>query len=558
MSKLNTKSVTRTVGKTAITYNYKVNNSANGNPQFVKKSAQVLYELATTSLFGKQGMSTKTPAQQVKAIQTAIRALVIEGEYDFIANLIIHARTDMHIRTMPIVMTVEFAKALSDNRLAAANSVVITHNTYTAELDRFSYKNMRTLVRDVIQRADQITDLYAYALQVFGSKKNIPMAIKRGVADAMNKFDEYAYGKYSRDTELKFRDVLRIVHPTAKNEKQANIFAKIMGETLEVPYTWETQLSTNGQLSADKRKTNLQLWTELLMSGEVGYQALLRNMRNILQANVDSIVMQRYCLDVIRDPARVLTSKQLPFQLLQAFSAIQENGRTSSKALAAISDAIDASVVNIPQIGNRIWLILDFSGSMGNTNNNDSAITTSLMLAASLIKANAELVDNLAITMFGSSAVTIEGSKLKLDHMSVLQIARELASFRTGSISGSTNFESAVNERRHLSFAPDTILVCTDGEINKFPYTKLRELDNKAFKVTINMNHADTTPFIKENGWHELSGWSNAIFNWIPAMRESDTLVNQLSGPYVGTRTKVKTLDSEVLSSINAVYQRDL
>jgi hypothetical protein len=130
----------------------------------------------------------------------------------------------MFIRTMPIVIVVELAKVLRDKNL---------------QLEGF-----KDAVTYLIQRADELTDMYAYALTIFGSKAKIPLSIKKGVADAFNKFDKYQLGKYNRSEGLKFRDLLRIVHPKPTDIVHAELFNKIMTESLEAPYTWETQLSS--------------------------------------------------------------------------------------------------------------------------------------------------------------------------------------------------------------------------------------------------------------------------------------------------------------------------
>lgn len=572
MSKLNTNTRKQpaTVAATAARHGYDLGVSANGNVQFKKQSAQKLYEIATTSLFGTTLGTSKSPTAQLRELRAAVTQLVDEGAYDFIANLAIHARTDMHIRTMPIVLVVEFAKALANKRAplrAELNTIVnrggkmayshaeTVRKSYLGQtIDQLNYANLRQLVCDVIQRADQITDLYAYALEVFGSKKQVPMAIKRGVADAMNKFGEYHFAKYNRSTDVKFRDVLRIVHPVAKNTNQSEIFAKIMGGTLEVPYTWETRLSANGQLPAGQRLSDKAIWTELLKSDQLGYQAMLRNLRNIDQAGVDAGTLRTKCLDVIADPKRVAESKQLPFQFMQAYGALNASASKASM-MTAISDAIDASTLNIPEIGQNIWLILDYSGSMGDERSNTSAYTTSLMLAASMLKANASSANNIGITVFGSSAKTLAVNAIDIKKLSVLEIAAALSKHRSGNIAGSTNFMAAAGERDSLWFKPDTILVCTDGDINSFNYSRMNQFDKSAFKVTINMSQTNTTPFIKENGWHELSGWSSAVFDWIPAMRNSSSVIDQLSGPYVGPRTKQRKEDAEWTSAITTVYQ---
>lgn len=536
MSKLNQpgKDTTTDIIAVAARHNQQLAFSANGNLQFVKEPLQMLYELTVSTLFGK-GTFYKSSDQLVQELRANVIKVVNLGAvdpaaYDFIANLAIHARTEMNIRTIPIVLVVEFAKALSDKRQAATNP---------AEKYKYSYDHMRELVRDVIQRADQITDLYAYALTVFGDKGKIPMAIKRGVADAFNKFGEYNFAKYNRHDAVKFRDVLRIVHPVAKSVDQGLIFEKIMKDNLATPYTWEVELSKNGQLPPHEQKSKNQLWTELVTSGKMGYMATLRNLRNMVEANLDTTVIKSVC-DYISDPHNVAMSRQLPFDFIEAYNVIKP---LDAKLATAVSKAIDIAAGNIPSIGKNVWVIIDYSGSMGcdysesncygyNLSNSMPAVTTATLLAAALIKANSEDSDNLAITLFGSAAKTINGVDT---NNSILAIKKELLSYRVGNIRGSTNFGAALQERSNLNFEPDTVIVVTDNEVNKFPYDYIVNAINKnAVKITINLNASSTTPMSCENGWYALAGWSTAMFRWIPAIRNKSSVVDELSRPYIG------------------------
>lgn len=531
MSKLNPKGANATnIVKVAAKRGEKLATSANGNLQFVKEPLHMLYELTVSTLFGK-GTYYKSADKLVVELRKHVKTAVDMDALDFVANLAIHARSEMNIRTIPIVLVVEFAKALRDSGK--------------------SYDNMRTLVADVIQRADQINDLYAYALEVFGSKNKVPMAIKRGVGDAFNKFGEYNFAKYNRDGSVKFRDVLRIVHPEPKSVDQGAIFDKIMKESLEAPYTWEVELSKNGQLPANERKSNKDLWTELVKSGKIGYMALLRNLRNIHQAGVDAPVLKLHVTDVLSDPKRVAASKQLPFDFVEAYQIVKD---LDSKMATSVSKAIDLSVGNIPRLGNKVWVIVDFSGSMGHdpleghaaswgsSITSTSAISTATLLAAALLKANGD-ADNLAVTLFGSSAKTLKGVDT---NNSVLAIKKELLSHRTGSIAGSTNFHAALDQKSTIGFEPDTIIVLTDGEVNGFPYSKLKNLAGKnVIKLAVNLSASTTTPMSASDGWFTVAGWSQAMFRWIPAIRDKSSVVDQLSTAYHGLPVKQKSTKEE-------------
>lgn len=209
MSKLNPKAkpVSTNIRVVAAQREQTLGYSANGNLQFKKVPLQMLYELVTTTMFGKS--SDDKVAQIRKHVKTAVDM----SAEDFVANLAIHARTEMNVRTIPIVLVVELAKALSDKRQPILDEIKRIEDSWTKLVrlpkdmadqvtdlriaaDTFNYVNMRQLTCDVIQRADQINDLYAYALQVFGNKQRVPMAIKRGVGDAFNKFGEYNFAKW--------------------------------------------------------------------------------------------------------------------------------------------------------------------------------------------------------------------------------------------------------------------------------------------------------------------------------------------------------------------------
>ncbi len=470
--------------------------SGNGNLQFVKTARSDLYAIITSTLYGRDTYYNSGD-QIVARLKQQIDAVVNEEDGpDFIANLIIHARTEMHIRTIPIVATVHLAKSLRDQGK--------------------TFESMRRLVCDVITRADQITDMYAYSLTVFGDKKKVPMAIKRGVADAFNKFDEYQFAKYNRSNELKMRDVLRIVHPVAANVAQGEIFSRIMSDTLATPYTWETQLSENGQRDPKERKSLDELWTELFTSGKMGYMAQLRNLRN-LEQNVSHQPTLKAVASVIADPDRVEKSKQLPFDFTEAYKAV-----SNSTLKTAVSRAIDHSVGNIPALGKNVWIIVDASGSMSGFPREMST-----MFAAAIYK-NATFnpeVENHALTVFGSKAHMVTD----LDcNQSIFHIAQKFQKNL-----GATDFDEALQLKSKLGFNPDTVIVFTDNEIDDMPYGNLAyAFDDKCVKIAVNLEASVTTPFIRENGWYELAGWSTNMFKFVRAIRDKRTAVDVLSVPY--------------------------
>lgn len=481
--------------------------SYNGNPQPVKDDAQQLYELIVLSLYGKDSYY-ETTDQRVQRLEALVNSVVSNNQLDFIANAIVHARHVMNIRSMPVVLAVYFAKALRDQNK--------------------QYPHLREVVRDVIGRADQITDLYAVALGVFGSKKAVPMAIKRGVADAFEKFNEYQFAKYNSSGAVKLRDVLRIVHPVGKSAEQGELYQKIMKDALEVPYTWETELSKNGQLPEGERKAKDVLWTDLIRSGKLGYMALLRNLRNIVEASVTPQVITEVA-NRIGDPAEVAKSKQLPFRFTNALNSIAGFG--NNKLNAALSKAVDASLGNLPQLGNGVWIIVDCSGSMSGGFSSRSVgmtpIKTASIFAAALAKANRN-ADSVKITMFSDDAFHVPVNT----EDSVLSITETLMSRVTG---GGTNLGAALAKKKDLGFEPDTVIVLSDMQVSYLHKHTLERLFSKdTLKIALNLETYDSTPVHQDDGWYQLGGFSERLFDFIPALRNGDTVVKMLSTSYKG------------------------
>jgi hypothetical protein len=104
-------------------------------------------------------------------------------------------------------------------------------------------------------------------------------ALKKGLAAAFPKFDEYQLAKYNRGGPIKLRDVLCLCHAKPRDQAQAELWKKLIAGALTTPDTWEVALSSG----VDKREA----WERLLREQKLGAFALLRNLRNMREAGVD-------------------------------------------------------------------------------------------------------------------------------------------------------------------------------------------------------------------------------------------------------------------------------
>lgn len=194
----------------------------------------------------------------------------------------------------------------------------------------------------VIQRADELTEFLA----IYWRNGKTPLAkqVKRGLAEAFWKFDEYRLSKYDRDGAIKLRDVLFLVHAKPKDEAQADLWKRLVDGELFIADTWETELSAG----KDKRET----FERLIREGKLGYLALLRNLRNMAQAGCDPSLVRDAIIARRGGAERVL-----PFRYVAA-------ARAAPQFEPAIDQALSEAVSAMPALPGKTVVMVDVSGSM--------------------------------------------------------------------------------------------------------------------------------------------------------------------------------------------------
>jgi len=250
------------------------------------------------------------------AIAGRIRELVSKSPAGQVASLAVEAREKMKLRHAPLLLVREMAR-------------LQTHRHLVAE----------TLAR-VIQRADELAEFVA--LYWSEGKQPLSAQVKKGLAAAFTKFDEYALAKYNRAMPVKLRDVLFLCHAKPVDAAQAELWKNLVDDALTTPDTWEVALSAG----ADKRDA----WERLLRENKLGALAMLRNLRNMAEAKVDEqLVMQ--CL------GRMKTERVLPFRFIAA-------ARYAPQWESELEQAMFKSLEGQAKLPGKTVLLVDVSGSM--------------------------------------------------------------------------------------------------------------------------------------------------------------------------------------------------
>jgi hypothetical protein len=448
-----------------------------------------------------------------------LRELVAQNEPLFVAQLAVYAREQLYLRSVPLVLTVELARLHRGDNLVSR------------------------LVARVVQRADEITELLACYTQANGRTQGrktlgrLSKQVQHGLALAFNKFDAYQLAKYNRDGAVRLRDALFLVHPKPRDAGQQAVFNQLVAGTLPTPYTWETELSAAGQTTyatPDERQAAItRTWETLVASGKLGYMALLRNLRNLLEANVSAEALGQACA-TLADARQVARARQLPFRFLAAYREVAalDSGRTAP-VLAALESAIAASAANLRGFGpdTRVVVACDVSGSMQQPVSARSKVLlydVGLVLGMLLQSRCQHVVTG----MFGD-----RWKRISLPQGQVLRNVQELYR-REGEVGYSTNGYLVVQDLRQRREVVDKVMIFTDCQLwstrgvdmaqewaayraNVAPQARLYLFDLAGHGTApLEVNEA--------NGVALIAGWSDKVFDVLAALENGGNAVSEI------------------------------
>lgn len=447
-----------------------------------------------------------------------IQKLIAKCNPEFTAKLAIYVRNQMYMRSIPMVLTVELAKQ------ANGNSIV------------------KNTVEGVVKRADEITELLAYYQMANArteTKKlnRLSKQIQKGLAASFNSFDEYQFAKYNRNGEVKLRDALFLVHPKAKDDNQQIIFNKIATNTLTTPYTWETELSDVGQYKYENEDTKKaaikQKWEDLIDSNRMGYMASMRNLRNIIEAEVSFAHIEKIC-HYLSNENVVVNAKQLPFRFLAAYREIKMlKSRYTTMILEALEDAVMQSAQNIKGFDGNTSVVIacDVSGSMQQPISPKSKIQLydiGLMLGM-LMQSRCK---NVISGMFGDTWKIINMSK-----RNVLANVQEFYK-REGEVGYSTNGYLVIEDLIKRKEIVDKVMLFTDVQLWNSNHTnhtfenswnQYKQIAPKAKLYLFDLAGYGQVPLdIKRNDVYLIAGWSDKIFDVLDALENGDSTLTKI------------------------------
>jgi len=400
----------------------------------------------------------------------------------------------VHDRIVDLVSKVS-AKQAFDVAVAARNESKLRHVPLLiartmAKLDTHKHL-VADLLEEIIQRPDELTEFLA----IYWKDKKQPLSaqVKKGLARAFAKFNEYSIAKYNRDGAIKLRDVLFLVHAKPKDgikgftktarksgincpeDTGSQLFKKLVDGTLETPDTWEVELSANGN--------NKESWERLLSEKKLGAFALIRNLRNMLKVNV-SATMIKEALKAAN------VSKIIPYRFIAA-------ARYAPNLEPQLEEAMFKTIVDKPKLPGKTLLLVDVSGSM-NISISAKSDLTRLDAACGLAMLARELCEDIEIYSFSDYdmlVATRRGFALR----DAINNSQRHGGTRLG--------YSVLNIHNKTKY--DRMIVISDEQSSDRPPNM-----PKGKRYIINVA-AYQNGVGYDSGWTHINGWSEAVLDYI-------------------------------------------
>jgi hypothetical protein len=394
-----------------------------GAPGFARDVKSELFLLAVSYMGGDTFYEKDTERSQ------RFRDLVAEAgreDADWTAGFLKWLRAEGNMRSAPLEAAVELVHAKPEGM------------------------RTRAVVNSVLQRADEPGEILACWLARYG--KPIPIALKRGVADAVVRlYDERSLLKYdSAERGVRFGDVIDLVQPAYHHPQIRGTWRyDLLGYALDrrhnrdkpIPVTLETIRNRNLLMAVKDPQIRRSMldpvtlkaagmtwealagWLQGPMDAKawesvipnMGLFALVRNLRNFDQAGVSDQVAEQIAAR-LGDAEQVRRSRMFPFRFWAAYKAA-----ASLRWGHPLEKALNASLANVPALSGRTLILVDRSPSMfpgyyfSTANKSDIPLAEQAAVFGAALAVRAE---NPTLVEFGGKSNVVKvpagGSMLKL------------------------------------------------------------------------------------------------------------------------------------------------
>lgn len=414
------------------------------------------------------------------SIADAIADAVTKVKADVVAKVAIEAREKQKLRHLPLLLVRELARRKDNPKGLVADTLA-----------------------SVIQRPDELAEFLA----IYWKEKKEPLAaqVKKGLARAFEKFNEYSLAKYDRDSAIKLRDVLFLTHPKPTKSKE-KLYKKIAERKLKTPDTWEVTLSAGeGKKTEEDKK---QRWERLLKEEKLGALALIRNLRNMEEAGVKRNLIKKALENI--EVARVL-----PFRFISA-------AKYAPSLEAELEQAMFKCVSQQKKLKGKTILVIDTSGSMyGGGNVSEKSDITRVDAAAALAILVREIAEEPVIYCTAGDDYSRKHDTALIPSRRGFSLSDVITKEMPNKIGGGGIFLvqclDYIYEREKKA---DRIIVITDEQDcdQKLNPEKANTFGKNNYLINV-ASHQNGVGY--RNRWQHIDGWSESVIDYIQALEDA-------------------------------------
>lgn len=504
--------------------------SKDGVKAFQHSPMQELCDRVLTSYFGEDRFYESGSASNSKIDQLIAEVAAVDPE--FVAKLAVLAREKFFLRSTPQSIAVGLSRVHRGDSLVSK------------------------VVERICQRADDMSNIVACAISTSDSleqvkdvksgmtrnaKKKIPNQIKKGLAMAFPKFDEYQLQKHPKSLAVQPKDVFNLVHPAAKDEAQVEMWQRMKAGELKVAQTRETAMSEAGQKAAAEaggdaaKKAELakefkaQGFEELIMNRKMGYLAVLRNIVKFLEVGLSKEASEM-AQSFLANEKACANSKVFPHQIYTAYMEVANRAGSNDPFarkgwMKALNTALYNSVKNVPKLKGNTAILVDRSGSMDTRLSGHSIIRCS-DISCVLGAMAPHYCENSITIPFGQTFEILDTSEVSTD---ILADAQKIVNARVGH---STNADAVIKHLLDNRIKVDNIQIFTDCQFNGSAWAGRAGYKQylAQYRATINPDvvvyevnlagygNTQTDPQNANNVF--MSGWSDASLKYMSEFQD--------------------------------------
>lgn len=220
---------------------------------------------------------------------------------------------------------------------------------------------LKNVVATIMDRPDKIANALGYAQYHWNEFRSLPPFYKKGLRNALEKFDPYTLRKFKmKRRKVKLADMIKALRPRPRNEKLSELYRAVIENRPEAAIEKGTVI-TEVLSDSTKTKEEKKEWVEQNLA-KIPFNALIRNLRNVPHSNANAQILFERLEKALRVEAGLPVVKVAnPFDVLQAGLNSGYAGFINASDSALMQFLSEVKLVDE---GTKVSILVDVSGSM--------------------------------------------------------------------------------------------------------------------------------------------------------------------------------------------------